>query len=141
MAIQGFISIGFDPASLSALAHFSQFPGQLEAEVNVALQQGGTIVAQAVEANTWTAFMNPTGALAGEITSQLTGTMEDTITVDKPYANRLEFGFHAADSLGRVYNNDPEPYAEPGLVASVDQVMALVAAAVGNVFASQTRTP
>lgn len=30
-----------------------------------------------------------------------------------PQGRRLEFGFHAADSLGRVYNQAPRPHAGP----------------------------
>jgi hypothetical protein len=32
-----------------------------------------------------------------------------------PQARRLEFGFHGADSLGRVYDQPPFPHAYPAL--------------------------
>src|ERR1039458_4929206 len=34
------------------------------------------------------------------------------------YGRRIELGFQGADSLGRVYNNQPLPYLKPGLDAA-----------------------
>lgn len=33
--------------------------------------------------------------------------------IDPPYARRIEYGFVGADSLGRVYNQPPQPYMRP----------------------------
>lgn len=35
------------------------------------------------------------------------------VVFDKPYARRIEFGFHRADSLGRRYNQAAQPYLRP----------------------------
>ena len=38
---------------------------------------------------------------------------DDSAWTDEPYARRLEFGFHGADSRGRVYNQGPRPHWGP----------------------------
>ena len=35
------------------------------------------------------------------------------------YGRRIELGFHGADSLGRVYDQGPFPYFEPGFTESI----------------------
>jgi len=35
------------------------------------------------------------------------------VGTSSPQGRRLEFGFHGADSLGRVYNQPPYPHARP----------------------------
>jgi hypothetical protein len=35
------------------------------------------------------------------------------VVFDKPYAARIEFGFHGTDSLGRKYNQAAQPYLRP----------------------------
>jgi hypothetical protein len=40
---------------------------------------------------------------------------EAHVGTNKPQANRLEYGFHGADSLGRHYNQAPLPHFGPAL--------------------------
>ena len=41
------------------------------------------------------------------------------------YARRIELGFQGADSLGRVYNQQPNPYVKPGRDESIPAILAL----------------
>lgn len=36
-----------------------------------------------------------------------------SVQTDEPYANRLEFGFIGLDSLGRSFNQPPQPHVGP----------------------------
>ena len=42
------------------------------------------------------------------------------------YARRIELGFKGADSLGRVYDQAPDPYVKPALVEARPRIRALV---------------
>jgi len=63
----------------------------------------------------------PTGDYRRSITLQVVKT-GDTATAyvgtNLPQGRRLEFGFHGADSLGRVYNQQPYPHFGPALDAT-----------------------
>lgn len=133
------LSAAFDASSLAAFAHFSNFQNFLEPEMSVAMQKIGDLLVQTMQANTETAFKAPTGQLASSISDQLSGPMEVIISVDVPYANRLEYGFGpggsaATDSLGRTYHNPPEPYANPALQASEEQIALLMDEALSAAF-------
>lgn len=54
------------------------------------------------------------GHLRASITSEIEGTT-GRIGSNKKYARRIELGFVGADSLGRVYNQKPQPYLRPAL--------------------------
>lgn len=41
------------------------------------------------------------------------GSFTSLVGTSAPQGRRLEFGFHGADSLGRVYNQPPFPHARP----------------------------
>ena len=41
------------------------------------------------------------------------------------YARRVELGFHGADSLGRVYDQDGRPYWGPAVNSSHDDILAI----------------
>lgn len=41
------------------------------------------------------------------------GTITGIAGTNKPQGRRLEYGFHGADSLGRVYNQPPYPHVGP----------------------------
>ena len=121
------LTIGYDTSSLAAIAHFSNFQGYLEPPMQAAMAQIGNLLVPAVQAQTWIAFKNPLGGLADTVTAQLNGPMEVVINVGAPQAMRLEYGFgpggsEMTDSLGRVYHQEEEPYAQPALVASEDQI-------------------
>lgn len=135
----GLLDIAFDAASLSAMANFSNFSSFLDPEMSATMEQIGELLVQAMQANTETAFKNPTGQLRDSITAQMQGPMEVVIDVDVPYAQRLEYGFGPggspqADSLGRIYHNPPEPYAQPALLASEDQIALMMDDALSQAF-------
>lgn len=54
-----------------------------------------------------------TGALRDSITVA-SGGLEAVVGTGMPYAARVNFGFHGADSLGRVYNQGPDPFFDTG---------------------------
>lgn len=49
------------------------------------------------------------------------GGWSSTISANTDYAKRIEFGFHGSDSRGRVYNQQPYPYFEPGMQDAVER--------------------
>lgn len=57
------------------------------------------------------------GNLARSIHSEIVAvgdhSCEGFTGTDVEYAMRIEFGFDGIDSLGRVYNQTPQPYARP----------------------------
>jgi len=127
MADEPLISAAFDSSSLAAMAHFSNFSSYLVPEMSAGMQQIGDLLVAAVQANTWTAFQHPTGELADTVTAQLSGPMEVIVSVGAPQAKRLEYGFgpggsEMADSLGRIYHQKEEPYANPALQTSEEQI-------------------
>jgi hypothetical protein len=135
----GLLDIAYDAASLSAIANFSNFQNYLTPEMSAAMEKIGELLVPAVQTNTWTAFKNPTGELASKITAQMAGPMEVIIDVDAPQARRLEYGFGPggsaqADSLGRIYHNPPEPYAQPALDANEDQIAQMMDDALSAAF-------
>lgn len=40
---------------------------------------------------------------------------KEKVLIDAPYARRIEYGFNGTDSLGRVYNQSPNPFIIPTL--------------------------
>lgn len=62
-----------------------------------------------------------TGAYARSIRSEVKrGVTGSTIAVftEHPAAHRLEYGFVGADSLGRVYAQEPRPHWRPAIAAA-----------------------
>lgn len=136
MAGEGLINVGYDASSFATIARFAQFQHYLETEISAVQPQIGTLLVQAAQDNTWTAFQNPLGNLAGNITYQIVDSMTGELIVNVPYAWRLEMGFEGADSLGRVYHNAPEPYAMPALTANEDRIAAMMGTGAANAFAA-----
>ena len=58
-----------------------------------------------------------TGALKNSISVEV-GDTEGVVYTNMAYAARIEFGFVGADSLGRVYNQAPQPYLTPAVEAA-----------------------
>lgn len=58
-----------------------------------------------------------TGNLKNSIQSEVSDT-EGVVYTNVVYAARIEFGFVGADSLGRVYNQAPQPYMTPAVEAA-----------------------
>lgn len=46
------------------------------------------------------------------------------VTTSEPYGRRLEFGFYGTDSLGRHYNQAPQPHVMPAADAIETQYVA-----------------
>lgn len=137
MSDGNFLSVGFDEASLGAIAHMAQFSVFLESEIAPTLQKIGDDIAYDAIVNTWAVFANPTGELASTIQAIPTDGMSISIGSDSPYAARREFGFTGmTDSLGRTFTNDPgKPYLEPALTANEDKIMQAMGLAIAEGFA------
>ena len=121
------LDIQFDPSSMASIARLLSFDVMLEEEMAPSMEEAGQIVTEAAQANTWTAFQNPIGKLAGSIEPVMVSPMEVGISVGVPYGFRREYGFVGmTDSLGRVGTDPAEPYAGPALDANADKVMELM---------------
>ena len=121
------LDIQFDPSSMASIARLLSFDLMLEEEMAPSMEEAGQIVTEAAQANTWTAFQNPIGKLAGSIEPVMVSPMEVGISVGVPYGFRREYGFVGmTDSLGRVGTDPAEPYAGPALDANADKVMELM---------------
>lgn len=131
-----FLDAAFDTRSLGMLGRFPRFQKFLEDEMAPAMDTIGSLVAQSAETNTWTAFQNPTGVLAGTIGYKVTSPMSVSLIIKSPYGARREFGFYGADSLGRVYNDLPEPYAIPAINENEVEIVAQIRHAANMAFAS-----
>jgi hypothetical protein len=60
----------------------------------------------------------PTGDYRRSWTVEVKGgadIVEAEVGTNKPQGRRLEYGFHGADSLGRVYNQPPFPHVGPAV--------------------------
>ncbi len=55
-----------------------------------------------------------------------TGTYAVRVGPTMVYARRIELGFKGADSLGRVYDQAPDPYVKPALEEARPRIRALV---------------
>lgn len=100
-------SLSFSPQSLKEITAFAGFPALLSSEVQSAMSEGGTLLANAAIANTWSTFKNPSGELASTIAPLKQTPYEIMVGADTPYAHRREYGFKGPDSLGRMFPNDP----------------------------------
>lgn len=68
-----------------------------------------------------------TGTLRRSITTWGAGGLQVYAQVAPTvvYARRVELGFHGADSLGRVYNQQGKPYLKPGQHDALPGILAL----------------
>jgi len=128
------LDIAFDPSSMAAMARLFSFDAMLEEEMAPSMEEAGQLVTEAAQANTWTAFQHPTGHTASTIAPVLISPLEVGIDVGAPQGFRLEYGFHGADSLGRIYDEAAEPYAGPALDANAEKVLALMEEAVARTW-------
>lgn len=127
----GLWSMSLDPQSLAEIARFSGWEAYLSPAVQAALLKGAETVRNAAVANTWSAFRNPQGTLAGSIEVVPDSRYEIQVSVGVPYGHRREFSFHGPDALGRVFPNDPaEPYLIPAMNANQQAVLTDVEIAV-----------
>lgn len=128
------LGLSLDAKSLAEIVRMASFPIFLGEETQIAMHQAGDIITAQMQANTWTAFQHPTGQLASMIAPTEISPYEVQIGVDAPQAHRLEAGFHGADSLGRVYDQAAEPYAQPALDAKEFEVLMLIDEAAQRAF-------
>jgi hypothetical protein len=49
------------------------------------------------------------------------GKGQRIVSTSEPYGRRLEFGFYGTDSLGRDYNQAPQPHVNPAADAIEDE--------------------
>lgn len=126
-------NISFDPASLQELVRLQGVSALLDPGITAALTKAGQVLVEAAQANTWTAFRNPTGQLAGSIYFYVVSPTEVAVAVGVPYGHRREYSFKGPDSLGRMFPNDPaEPYLQPAVDAHTQDVADIMAAAVND---------
>lgn len=119
-----------DNPSIEELVRLRGFGALLDPEIQQAFQEAGTLLVEAARANTWAAFMNPTGVLAESIYFYVSGPEEIQVVVGVPYGHRREYSFKGPDSLGRMFPNDPaEPYLIPAVEQNEDRVAEIFAAA------------
>ncbi len=52
----------------------------------------------------------------------------------EPYAARIEYGFNDTDSIGRSYNQSPQPYLRPAIDDNKEKFKKEVAAAIKQVW-------
>lgn len=79
-----------------------------------------------VEADAKVLAPKVSGTLARSIHTEVTDE-EARIGTDVVYARRIEYGFVGADSLGRVYNQAPQPYLRPALHSNANQILGVLA--------------
>lgn len=98
-----FLSLSFSPADITEMVQFAGMQALLSSEVQSALDEGASVLIQTAQQNMH--WMHPTGALSASMQRLSESPYEILIGSQLPYAARREFGFHGADSLGRVYND------------------------------------
>ena len=133
------LTVAFDSDSLGALSRVHNFGAYLNPEMTLALEQAGDLLTQAMIANTWQNFANPTGALADSIQWAMNSPLELIIQVGVPYAWRMEEGFVGTDSIGRTFNQTGKPYALPALQDNEDQIAIMMNLAAANALAEVTQ--
>lgn len=132
------LQLSFDSKSLREMAAFAGLPSLFAEEIQGTMKQVGDLLTERAQAKTWDVFQNPTGQLASTIAPIAPSPFEVQIGVDVPYARRLEYGFVGTDSLGRTYNQAPEPYLQPTLDENEAEVEDMFATAIEHVLARIT---
>jgi hypothetical protein len=128
------VRVTFDPKTIKAAMNLMNFLPFLETEMTIAMGDIAKLVEDSAIINTWSAFQNPTGQLADSILGVVMGPFEADLTVNVPYANRLEWGYNAIDSLGRSYADPAEPYAMPAIMDNMPEIIQLVDDALKEAF-------
>lgn len=127
--------MSFSPESLKEISLLYGLNILNEVEFQAAMSQGGDVLVQAAQDNTWSIFMNPGGDLASTIHKVEDSPYEMRIMVDSPYGHRREYSFKGPDSLGRMFPNDPEqPYLRPALADNEQQILQMLDAATEAIF-------
>lgn len=120
------ISIAFDPASMAKLDKMLHV--EFGTVYGPAMSQSLDLLESYAVDFMWANFKAPTGQLSGAFIQTITPGM-DMITGELanplPYAWRANSGFHGADSLGRVYDQNGIEYMENTHDSQQDAVFAL----------------
>lgn len=122
------LDISFTPESLSEIARFAGIPMLISQEVQQAMERGSDILIQSAQGNMH--WKNPTGALESSIRRMSESPYEIIVGSDLPYAARREYGFHGADSLGRVYNDEGAFFLTQAMNDNEQQILILIDQAV-----------
>lgn len=133
-------SFGVAVAGGAVVAHeFERLGKTANARANRLVRHHGQLLKTRVQANASgrPGPNAPTGDYRRSIALELV-TTGDVVTAyvgtNLPQGRRLEFGFHGADSLGRVYNQQPYPHFGPAL----DQTSGGFIAAMTQIVSSAT---
>jgi hypothetical protein len=101
-------SMSFDEASMKEISLFAGLGILLTEEMQQAEQQVGQLIIQRTQDNGYARFaQNSPGGLAESFVMTNVSPYEIEVGSDKPYAHRRDAGFDGADSLGRVYHDQP----------------------------------
>jgi hypothetical protein len=108
--------IAFDDNSLKEISAFAGFAMLLSPEVQAASRQISVLLIQKIQDNGLARFaQNSPDGLAHSFYETGVSPFEIEVGTDKPYGHRLDEGFHGADSLGRVYDQQGTFYATDAL--------------------------
>ncbi len=130
--------VSFDSKSLREMTSFAGLPALFAEEIQGTMKQVGDRLSERAQAKTWDVFKEPMGELASTIAPIAPSPFEVQIGVGVPCGRRLELGFVGTDSLGRNYNQAPEPYLQPTLNENAPEVEDMFAVAIEQVLSRIT---
>jgi hypothetical protein len=137
------ISVLMDAISASRIEKFAGFPAGYISNMQLAIAASAQLLVTSEVSEIDAYFQEGTGALANSVTQGLNtialtigGKGEVDVTVNEPYANRRDFGFHGTDSLGRRYDDPARGYSENAITDVQEEAHALYEAAVMEAWAA-----
>jgi HK97 gp10 family phage protein len=108
-------------------------------KVLTAVQAGALLIENQAKSNAPVV----TGTLRRSIHHETADTNSDTAAVDigtdLVYARRIEFGFSGRDSLGRLYNQAPNPYLRSAAESKKEEAIREAAAALKDLVTAAVR--
>lgn len=120
-------SMSFDSQGMSEIAQMYGFSVLLSEELQGTLQAAESPLIQSIQGSMH--WQNPSGTLSDSIAVVGESPYELIVGSDVIYAHRRNDGFHGADSLGRVYNDDGAFFMEQGIQQQQSAIMASIEAA------------
>lgn len=110
------------------MAEFEAALAALVARVEVGAERAAQDAAHVVEAAAKKNAPVVTGTLRRSIISSPGGSGEIAYQVGPTviYGRRIELGFQGPDSLGRVYNQQPDPYLAPAVHESIPGISRVI---------------
>ena len=137
------IHVGFDAASLAAIARIAAFDGYFAMRMLGAGE--ATLAALQRESVDYmdATFHNPTGQLADSLEPQMFSPWEGQLATNMPYGRRREWGFSGmTDSLGRFYPDDPGiEYFEHSIEVKTDEITGYYETGINQTIADLGGTP